>query len=68
MINDFQADISIRPRTSKNDTLGLLIPHRPHRLINHVEAVDWSNCPLALRHGITGETKGGPRRRVRQAA
>ncbi len=56
MTNDLQADF----RTSLKGPL--LAPIRPDRQLGHVNAVDWSECPLAKAFDISGETKGGPGR------
>lgn len=46
----------------------LLAPHRPNRRLGHVNAIDWSACQLAQRFNISGETRGGPRRKLPRVA
>lgn len=41
----------------------LLAPVRPASA-KYVTPFDLSSCPLAVAYGPTGETKGGPRRRL----
>lgn len=59
---DYAQDIE--PRTGGP----LLSPNRPNRRLGHVNNVDWSNAPIAKAYNITGETHGGPRRRLPRAA
>lgn len=56
MTRDYSADIQY------NGSGPLLAPIRSIGRPGHVNKVDWSESPLAKRYGISGETKGGPRK------
>ena len=65
MTNDYTHDITPRPGGP------LLAPNRPAfrpGAAGHVNAVDWTAAPIAKAYGVTGETKGGPRRKFARVA
>lgn len=62
MTRDYSADIQF------NSAGPLLAPIRSIGRPGHVNKIDWSECALAKRYNISGETKGGPRRPGARAA